>query len=65
MQQYWHNLPGYHQIYNIQLHYLDGELEIDIYLPMIKEYSLADLTQQYQQAITEMDHIRDIKIYVG
>lgn len=56
----WQALPGYGEIKNVELHYLDGQLEIDVMLPI--QYRENTLEQRYQEAVGGLP-VRTVKLY--
>lgn len=61
----WSALPGYHEIQNKHLHYLDGKLQIELTMPLdlLKSSSAETLQAQYQEACKKIPNIETIKIY--
>ena len=60
----WENLPGFHQIEKMTLHYLSGKLYVDIVLPVdfLTHGKEADLLAQYQAAAQSIAVIERITI---
>ena len=58
LEPLWHTLPGYQDIEKINLHYLDGQVEIELVLPL--KCQQKGLAQLYQQSIRESKQIRKI-----
>ena len=66
LKKHWQHLPGYDKIERTVLHYLDGKLTIEIYMPLylIKEKNdEQSLIETYQHAIKNVKEITEIKIY--
>lgn len=65
LEQCWGNLLGYTSIINMQLHYLDGQLHIEIAIPMhITEQESPDLLiKQYRDAANSIKNIGSIVIH--
>ena len=63
----WLDLPGYAQIEKIQLHYLNGQLQVEVMLPIsaVAELGLHELQQQYQQAVANIPAITQVKLYIS
>lgn len=61
LKKCWQTLPGFNDIQRTTLHYLDGKIIIELYLP--KRYAEAnDLVSHYRAAL-QRDDIKTIKIY--
>ena len=52
------HLPGYHEIKKINLHYLDGKVEIELFMPM-SSYQ-PDLAQKYQNALAGQQQVEKV-----
>ncbi len=65
LQQRWENLPGYQEITNMQLHYLDGRLYIEILMPMhmTEKQSPDALMKQYQDAAKDIKNLASVTIH--
>lgn len=61
----WKNLPAYSDILEIQLHYLDGKLQVELVLPLqcTERFSAQDLKQQYHDACNTIKDINGFKLY--
>ncbi|QTS83848.1 cation diffusion facilitator family transporter [Coxiella endosymbiont of Amblyomma nuttalli] len=61
---HWENLPGFKDIRRTILHYLNGKLYVDIYLPLtIIDKEKETLTLQYQNAIHREKIIEKVTVY--
>lgn len=60
----WRTLPGYQQLKKTTLHYLNGKITIEIYLPIntLNNNHYETLRQQYQAAISHIDYIEKITL---
>ncbi len=65
LHAHWHTLPGYTSIKNLQLHYLEGYLHIDVVLPLhlLNTISAEQLQQRYQTACQTLSDIKKIQMY--
>lgn len=65
LEKHWHNLPGYNQIKKMQIHYIDGNLYIELYMPQnaIDTNEQKSLKSMYQNAIKNVADIADLHIY--
>ncbi len=61
----WAALPGYSAIKRMTLHYLEGHLYIEIYIPIdaIKNISTTELTTKYREAIHDIPEIVSVVIH--
>ncbi len=61
----WKNLKGFNTIQRTTLHYLDGKLSIEIYLPMstCSTDQQKELTNQYNTAISHIPFIAEVTIH--
>lgn len=57
------DLPGFVDIKRIHLHYLDGKVEVEIYLPL--SFSDRALEAQYQQRAKQISNISKVNLYYG
>ena len=65
LQTAWQGLPGAEQIQDITLHYLGGKIEVVVVLPLAilqQECDPRVLTVLYQQAVTKVDAVSQIKL---
>lgn len=60
----WQNLPGYQNIKRITLHYLEGKLYVEVFMPLsaITPIPLNELTEKYQRAAINIADIESITI---
>ncbi len=60
------NLPGFNAIQTMTLHYLAGELSIELHIPStnIEEQDKSTLAEQYQQALASQKDIKTIRIHL-
>lgn len=68
LQQAWQHLPGFNKIKNIRLHYLDGKIFIDVYLPLeiLDTMKNAEtIKQDYQQALAGNKYPLQAMVYFG
>ena len=63
LQQHWQSFEILSEIRQIQLHYLDGRLQIDLILPIKWHVKLPNLANQLQQAVADIDYIKEVKIF--
>jgi cation diffusion facilitator family transporter len=61
LKDHCQSLPRYAEIQKVVLHYLNGKLIIELYLP-ISTYS-KDLEERYQKAISDVAYIHHIYLY--
>ncbi len=62
----WKNCRGANQIRTINLHYLAGKIEADVYLPVSVLENLGDgkkLQAKYQQCTTKVRHVKQINLF--
>ncbi len=66
LQKAWHGLPGV-EGRDVRLHYLDGQIEIDVWLveSTVSTYSVAELTELYQKAMAHMLFIRRARVVIS
>lgn len=62
----WENLPGFSKIKKMTLHYLEGYLYIEIFMPqcVCDATTAADLLAQYRDAISDMKNIASVNIHL-
>jgi cation diffusion facilitator family transporter len=65
LEERWKNLPGYSSIKKMTLHYLEGHLYIEIYLPQdaMGNFSASELLQQYRESIRDIPEITSVVIH--
>lgn len=65
MEERWKNLPGYSAIKKMTLHYLEGYLYIEIYLPQdaMENFSANELLEQYRESIRDVPEITSVVIH--
>lgn len=65
LEKYWKNLPGYQTIRRTALHYLNGKLYIEIYMPPLfnNKEKQTQLEKMYQYALKEFTMIAQVNIY--
>ena len=61
----WESLAGYKDIETIQLHYVDGKLEIEVIMPiqLLTSNDKEELEKQYKNACLSISDIEIIKLY--
>lgn len=61
----WKNLPGYSHIKKMTLHYLEGHLYIEIYLPQntMENFLANDLLTKYRDSIRDIPEIVSVVIH--
>lgn len=61
----WSAIPGYTDIQTMQLHYLDGKLQIELILPLqsIKSLDTDELKKQYNDACRHIKEIEKLTLY--
>lgn len=63
---HWKNLPGFKDIRRTILHYLNGKLYVEIYLPLTAtEIEKEVLELQYKNAVHQEEIIEKVTIYFG
>ena len=64
LDHHWHALPGYQQIKKLNIHYLDGRLQIEVILPvqLLASSSVEKLQQQYQEVSKIISDIETITL---
>ncbi len=65
LEQHWQSLPSYHQVQRIGLHYIEGQVQVDVYLSveLLAQHSTQELEQQYRQAIAHLTTVRYVVLY--
>ncbi|OGT44565.1 MAG: cation diffusion facilitator family transporter [Gammaproteobacteria bacterium RIFCSPHIGHO2_12_FULL_38_11] len=65
LAKHWSSLPHYKQIQKINMHYLAGQLTIEIFMPLdaIENCSAEKLSQKYQEAVHDVHEISNVMIY--
>lgn len=65
LEERWKNLPGYIDIKKMTLHYLEGQLHIEIFIPQsaIENMSANELLLQYQNSIRDIQNITSVMIH--
>lgn len=60
----WQNLPAFPGIKRITLHYLNGQLTVEISIPAsaVSSINLPQLTEQYRKAASDIPEIADVLI---
>lgn len=60
----WQHLPGYSEIRKINLHYLNGELSVEAFLPLeFFKNQENDVIYQYQEAAKRINEIKHVFIF--
>ncbi|MEE9451501.1 MAG: cation diffusion facilitator family transporter [Gammaproteobacteria bacterium] len=71
----WRDCTGADEIKKINLHYLSGQVAVEIYLPLtliqemkdnrpaLETFSVASLTAQYHQAVAEVNGVSKVEVY--
>ncbi|MGD9109039.1 MAG: cation diffusion facilitator family transporter [Gammaproteobacteria bacterium] len=68
LQRCWHDLPGCNLFKDLRLHYLHDKIEIEILLPLdiLQQVdNLAELQQQYENAVRDLDYVASVKILLS
>ncbi|GAB6067060.1 cation diffusion facilitator family transporter [Methylothermus subterraneus] len=68
LQKAWSHLPYARQIQKINLHYLEGKIAVDVYLPLAllsSETSAEDILNQLRQAAATLPFIGNVQVYFG
>jgi len=62
----WQGLPGVEHIERILLHYLDGKIHVEVWLPdgVVNE-KLNDLVKIYTEQLQDMFEIADVRLLVA
>jgi len=66
LHERWKALPGSDAIKKVMLHYIEGKLYIDIYMPISQASDsrhVNDLVQQYNAALNDLAYIAQVKIF--
>lgn len=63
LEMRWKDLPHYHDIKKIHLHYLNGMLSIEVMMNI--HQPLHDFSHQYHTAISDLNYIRKLDLYYG
>lgn len=66
LQPYWQSLPAFAQIKKTNLHYLDGQLSIELLIPQsaVDNHQPAKLAELYQQSAASIKIISRVDIYL-
>ncbi|HLB57149.1 MAG TPA: cation diffusion facilitator family transporter [Coxiellaceae bacterium] len=66
LEERWKNLPCYSNIKKMTLHYLEGHLYIEIYMPQncMEKFSSGDLLEKYREAIRDIPEIVSIVVHL-
>ncbi len=61
----WEKLPGFSQIQNIKLNYLNGKITVEVYLSLelLKTHDQAEIKKLYARAANSMKEISTVNIY--
>lgn len=61
----WQNLPHHENIRRIDLHYLDGSIEIDVFFPVQDPTAktTASIQATYQQTLTDLDYVAALRCH--
>jgi cation diffusion facilitator family transporter len=64
LQQHWQNLPGYHQIEKIDIHYFDGHVYLEVCWPpdAFPTEAWPAIVNAYTQATQFLPHLASIKL---
>ena|SRR3990167_448218 len=66
LKKQWKTLPSYHRIRRTILHYLNGKLHVEIYMPALSPHQKmqpSELELIYQNAVKEITFIEKVTIY--
>lgn len=65
LKTYWENLPGYVSIKKMTLHYLEGQLYIEVFMPanVVTHDQQAALIAQYRDAAKHVNNVASITIH--
>lgn len=65
LRERWHNLPGFNAIQRLSFHYLNGQLQVEIFMSddAVQMKSYAALIADYRDAIKNMNEIGSVTIY--
>lgn len=66
LREHWKQLPYYGAINKILIHYLDGKLQIELFLPhaVLQNQDIKALADQYRQAANDIEDIERIDIHL-
>lgn len=66
MKQAWGHIPEARRVEDLTLHYLDGEVEVEILLPLSvleHENDAERLRMQFNEALQPLDYVSDVRLY--
>ena len=65
LEQYSSNIPCYNLLRNMQLHYLNDTLQVDLYIALeaLQTYTTTEIEQHFLQVMQSIDKLEGIKIY--
>ncbi len=64
----WHHLPAYDRIQKVNLHYLNGKIEVELFFPLevlSQDLTIQDLIQQYRDAVKTLSYVRSVDVFCG
>lgn len=68
LKQRWRNIPEYSYLDKINLHYLNGKIEIEVFLSKnshLDPLSFEVAKKSFQQVVQDISDIRDVKVYLS
>ncbi|MCH9643714.1 MAG: cation diffusion facilitator family transporter [Gammaproteobacteria bacterium] len=65
LKEVWHDLPHYEQIQKLLLHYLDGQIHVEVYFPheAFKNQDQDAILQKYQAACKSLNEIKQVDLF--
>jgi hypothetical protein len=64
LDKYWGDLPGYSERYKTTLHYIEGQLHIDLYIPQsFAKGEAHELLAAYQNRVKVLKEIGKITLH--
>ncbi len=66
LQQCWEHLPGYKQIEDMRLHFINGQIYVEIYWPanIMENANWPATLESYQREAKQIDHIAKLDFFV-
>jgi cation diffusion facilitator family transporter len=66
LKEHWQNLPGFHQIEKIDIHYFDGQIYVEVSWPAnaFSAEQLMEINSAYHQAAQLIPHLVSLKLLV-
>ncbi|PHQ80181.1 MAG: cation diffusion facilitator family transporter [Coxiella sp. (in: Bacteria)] len=66
LREHWKSLPGHNDIQRILIHYLDGKLQIDVFIlkSAVTNHDIETLLQKYRDAAKGINDIEKIELHL-